>query len=104
MPRVALDVQFSRVDIERLTELGFEVVAWAAPGEPDRSWFARAILARAQMVCSPDTDIEILAYDHDIWFAKLPGSGRRGRQTDHVQFAIDAWWKFYRRAGWTSPR
>lgn len=75
-PKIAVDVQFGAGEVLCLKLAGFEVVVRAEPSEPDWLWFRRAQAAGVEMVCSPDSDLEILAYDHRVRFAKVPGHKR----------------------------
>lgn len=75
-PRIAVDIQFGDGDVWNLRRQGFDVVVRAEHAEPDRDWFARAMAAGAEFVCSPDSDLEILAYDANVRFVKVPGSKR----------------------------
>lgn len=88
-PRIALDVQFSPDDATSLRAMGFEIVAHAEHGEPDRSVLERAHAASVQMVCSPDSDWEIWAYDHDVWFCQVPARER----VDLPNLVEQAWWE-----------
>ena len=91
--KLALDVQFSKLDITRLRYDGFDVAVVADIGESDRSWLRRAAAAGVDMVCSPDADCEIWAYDRNLRFCKLPGN----RAVDKVQLVTRTWSSFARR-------
>ena len=91
-PRIALDVQFSKQDVWMLKELGFDVVCVAAKGEPDIAWMERAVEQGVEMSCSPDSDVEIYAYDHRIGFCKVPGS----HSVYKPQLVASAWLAFKR--------
>lgn len=66
--RIAVDVGIGRAGARLLRAVGHEVVVEAEWAETDRSWFARAITAQAQVIVSPDIDLEILAYDANLMF------------------------------------
>jgi len=86
-PRIALDVQFGPEQIRALTAAGFDIVVHAEPSETDASWLARAAVHGVEMVCSPDTDVEIWAYDHSVKLCRIPGHER----CDLVAFVVLAW-------------
>lgn len=73
-PRLALDVQFSGMDVLTLESMGFDVIVQAEHGEPDASWMSRALDLGVEMICSPDSDCEIWAYDRRIHYMKVPGN------------------------------
>lgn len=86
-PRIAVDVQFGPADITNLKLAGYDVVAQAEPGEPDYSWLSRAAHGDAEMICSPDSDAEIWAYDNRVRFCKVPGN----RKCDLALLVMRAW-------------
>jgi hypothetical protein len=64
--KVAVDVGVGRRGIRMLQRAGHEVVVKAEPGETDGSWFFRAMNAGAEIIISPDRDLNILGYDHKV--------------------------------------
>jgi hypothetical protein len=66
---IAVDVGVGRVGAQLLRDCG-HVVIEAEHCEMDRVWFHRARELGAELFVSPDSDIEILCYDHNIRFVK----------------------------------
>lgn len=66
--KIAVDTCVGHRGVALLRSAGHEVVTQAEHGEPDRTWFARARGAGAEVVVSPDADIEILCYDYAVPF------------------------------------
>lgn len=80
--RVAIDVCIGRAGADLLRWYGHDVVVEAEHGEMDRDWFMRALRAGVDLIISPDSDLEILAYDHNVKFYRP----RRGHnETQAVQ-------------------
>lgn len=86
--RIAVDVQFSPDDARLFASKGIDIAVWAQPGEMDRSWLDRARLAKIDMICSPDADAEIYAYDHRINFVMV--KKQRSRR-DRLNAVMAAW-------------
>lgn len=81
--KIAVDVCIGKVGVRHLRDVGHEVVAVAEHGEMDRSWFERAVTAGAELIVSPDSDLEILAYDYNLKFFR-PKRGCSGLQVVHA--------------------
>lgn len=80
--RIAVDVCIGRDGVSLLRWFGHDVVVEAEHCEADRDWFARALKAGAELVISPDVDLEILAYDYNVKFFR-PKSGQSGVEAAH---------------------
>ena len=66
----------------------------AQHGETDVAWFERARAASASLILSPDSDLEILAYDHEIAFRRVPS-----RRVDMYDFVLAAWAETTQKSG-----
>ena len=73
-PRVAVDVCVSAKQISELEAAGFYVAVVAEHGEPDANWLARSLSAMVDIVCSPDKEVGVWAYDHGRIFVRLNGN------------------------------
>ena len=74
--KIAVDVCVGRQGVAALRAAGHEVLE-AEHAERDREWLARARSFGAELLVSPDTDVEIYAYDAKIPFVQAR-SGERG--------------------------
>lgn len=86
--RIAVDVCIGIAGIHHLRNLNHYVVVAAEHGEPDREWFARALAAGAEVVISPDSDLEALCHDHNIAFFRV----RQGDPDLSVVTKFVRWW------------
>lgn len=68
--KIAVDVCVGNKGIAILRAAGHDVVVVADHAESDRSWFARALTAGADLIVARDYDLEILAYDHNVDFCR----------------------------------
>ncbi len=75
--KIAVDVQVGRRGVAQLRAAGHDVLK-ADHGEPDREWFARAQAWGAELVVSPDGDLEILCYDNRVAFFKVRVAKKHG--------------------------
>lgn len=82
--RIAVDVCVGKKGIALLRDAGHDVVVEAEHCESDRSWFARAVAAKVDLVIAADNDLEILCWDNEVDFCRA-GNGLTG-----VQIAQDA--------------
>jgi hypothetical protein len=93
--RIAVDVQFSPDDAPLFASKGIDIVVWAQPGEMDASWLARAKLAGVDLICSPDADAQIFAYDNRIHFIRT----RKQRSRADRFSAVMSTWRRLRATG-----
>jgi hypothetical protein len=84
--KIAVDVCIGKAGVRLLRWFGHDVIE-AEHCEQDRDWFKRALDAGVELVISPDSDLEILAYDHRVKFYR-PKRGLSG--VEQAQSALRA--------------
>ncbi len=78
--KIAIDVCIGKRGVKLLEGAGHQIIVEAESGEMDRVWFERAPREGVDLVVSPDSDLEILCYDHAVPFFKVK-RGHSGVQT-----------------------
>lgn len=86
--KIAVDVCMGARGVRCLRAAGHEVLE-AEHGERDRDWFARARAWGVELIVSPDSDLEILAYDNRVRFFRVRCARKfRGRDIAEAVIAM----------------
>lgn len=79
--KIAVDVCVGVAGMKLLRKYGHDVLT-AENAEPDHDWFARARAWGAELIVSPDNDLWILCWDHNVEFFRAR-QGLAGLQIAH---------------------